>query len=130
MKKRSTEGGSPLEHNPFGALEGLTPEGRDPAPASEASRAPETPVRPVRRGRLDVRRERRAGGGGQVLVVSGPLLASLGETERKRLFKALKQACAAGGTCREDRIEIQGDTREKVLAALQAAGFQPVWSGG
>lgn len=129
MKRIVTSGGEGLANQPFAGLDiAGVPERSEtqavkmtPAPAKSEKR---------NRGRLDVRRERRGGGGGQVLVIEGQVLQHLGDLPRTALFKMLKQACAAGGSCSSDRIEIQGDNRDKVMALLLAEGFKPVWSGG
>jgi translation initiation factor 1 len=39
------------------------------------------------------------------------------------LARALKTLCGAGGTVRDDTIEIQGDHRTKIIDALKARGF-------
>jgi len=48
--------------------------------------------------------------------VSGDALEELG--------KALRQACGSGGTVKDGAVEIQGDHREKVQAALAKKGIQ------
>jgi translation initiation factor 1 len=40
------------------------------------------------------------------------------------LAKQLKTKCAAGGTAKDGRIELQGDHKKKVQAALESMGFQ------
>jgi translation initiation factor 1 len=39
------------------------------------------------------------------------------------LLKRLKSACGAGGTIDQGRIEVQGDQREKIAAALREIGY-------
>ena len=41
----------------------------------------------------------------------------------KELSQELKRACGAGGTVVEDRVEIQGDLRERVREALIKRGY-------
>ena len=41
----------------------------------------------------------------------------------KELSQELKRACGAGGTVVEDRVEIQGDLRERVREALDETGI-------
>jgi len=41
----------------------------------------------------------------------------------KELTTELKRACATGGKCIEDRIEIQGDHRERLRELLKAKGW-------
>ncbi len=73
-----------------------------------------------------VSRERR-GGGKMVTVVSGlnPKASDLAA-----MLKSFKRDLGAGGTVVEDRIELQGDHREKVLSALKALGYPAKISGG
>ena len=39
------------------------------------------------------------------------------------LAKTLKSRCAAGGTCKDGRIELQGDHKKKVKLVLEEMGF-------
>lgn len=41
----------------------------------------------------------------------------------KDLVKKLKTTCACGGTYKDNRIELQGEHREKVKKALREIGF-------
>ena len=40
------------------------------------------------------------------------------------LAKKLKNKCAAGGTAKDGKIELQGDHKKKVQAALESMGFK------
>lgn len=40
------------------------------------------------------------------------------------LSKTLKSRCAAGGTCKDGRIELQGDHKKKVKLVLEEMGFR------
>ncbi|MCQ2084632.1 MAG: stress response translation initiation inhibitor YciH [archaeon] len=40
------------------------------------------------------------------------------------LAKNLKSRCAAGGTCKDGRIELQGDHKKKVKLVLEEMGFR------
>jgi translation initiation factor 1 len=42
----------------------------------------------------------------------------------------LKRACGAGGAVRGDRIEIQGEHRERLVAELLKRGYDAKRSGG
>lgn len=46
------------------------------------------------------------------------------------LLKRLKQQCGAGGTFKDGELEIQGDHRERVAAALSAMGYKVKHVGG
>jgi translation initiation factor 1 len=75
---------------------------------------------------IRVRLDRRASGR-VVTVVSGlpgptPAVEALG--------RELRAACGAGGTARGDAIELQGDHRVKVEAALLARGLRFKRAGG
>lgn len=58
-------------------------------------------------------------GRGVTLVTGLPLAPDPLET----LGKSLRQACGTGGTTKDGVIEIQGDHRDKVVAALAKAGI-------
>ncbi len=66
-----------------------------------------------------VSRERRAGGK-IVTVIAGldPVASDLAG-----LLKRFKTLCAAGGTVADGCIEIQGDHRERLVAALREMGY-------
>jgi predicted translation initiation factor SUI1 len=55
---------------------------------------------------------------------------TLGEAELKELATKLKNLCGTGGTCKDGRIEIQGEHRDKIVAELTKMGFQVKRSGG
>ena len=74
-----------------------------------------------------VRRETAGRGGKTVTTISGLLLA---EPALRELAKQLKQRCATGGHLREGVIEIQGDHRDTVIAALPALGHRVKRAGG
>jgi translation initiation factor 1 len=46
------------------------------------------------------------------------------------LLKKLKQQCGAGGTIKDGELEIQGDHRERVAAALIGMGYKIKHVGG
>ena len=51
-------------------------------------------------------------------------------TELQSLARALKSACGVGGTVKRGELQLQGDQREKVEAALKARGLKSKRSGG
>lgn len=47
-----------------------------------------------------------------------------------KLLKQLKNKCGAGGTCKANTIEIQGDRRTQLLELLTKQGYKAKISGG
>ena len=131
-KKRIPTSGEPIVWiSPFAALKNVelpsvpnTHQGAENPALTHA--IPATPKK--NRGRVDIIRQTAHRGGKTVTVVTGFLGISLAETEQ--LAKKMQQACGAGGTVKEGRIEIQGDQRETVARILTHAGFRPVFAGG
>jgi translation initiation factor 1 len=80
------------------------------------------------RGRVDIIRSTAHRGGKTVTVITG--FVGIGQPEKERLARQMQQACGAGGTVKEGRIEIQGDQRETAARILSNAGFRPVLAGG
>jgi translation initiation factor 1 len=140
--KISTEGGTSLGQNPFGALSAA---GLPAAPgrgadllrpsASGVKRAqqdcaPTGLSRPAakNRGRVDIVRETGGRGGKTVTVAKN--FVGIGLPEKEALAKKMRAACGCGGTVKDGAIEIQGDQRETVARILTEAGFRPVFAGG
>jgi translation initiation factor 1 len=68
-----------------------------------------------------LRLEKKGRGGKSVTVVSGlPRNAAF----LSELAGALKRACGTGGTIADGEVEIQGDQRERLRAALQSRGMR------
>lgn len=74
------------------------------------------PDRIVARLRLETARRR----GKTVTVVEG---LPRNQGFLKDLAKELKKACGTGGTVSEDRVEIQGDQRDRLREVLRAKGW-------
>lgn len=72
--------------------------------------------RPPSDGIIRLRRETKGRKGKGVCLVTG---LDLPEEEIKALAKKLKALCGTGGTVKDGVIEIQGDHRETLLAALK-----------
>jgi translation initiation factor 1 len=87
---------------------------------------PEGPVGGGGKAGVRIRLERRASGRVMTVVVGLPGSAE----EAARLARELKKACSAGGTFKDGAMELQGDQRERVEAALAARGLKPKRAGG
>lgn len=72
-----------------------------------------------------VRREKR--NGKWVTVVSG---LDAQATDLPALAKQLRSKFAAGGSVRDDGVEVQGDHRDAVVALLKSMGYPAKPSGG
>ncbi|MEP6894905.1 MAG: stress response translation initiation inhibitor YciH [Chloroflexota bacterium] len=68
------------------------------------------------------------GRGGKTVTLVKKLVLS--EDDMKELAKKLKQVCGSGGTIKDDMIEIQGEHREKIAAALIKLGYKVKIAGG
>jgi len=99
----------------------------DPDPEPEPARADEAkyPSASSQTARIwrDSKRRR-----GKTVTVVGGLRHDPATLEA--LLKRLKQHCGAGGTLKDGEIEIQGDHRERVAAALAALGYKIKHVGG
>ncbi|HCR28730.1 MAG TPA: translation initiation factor [Opitutae bacterium] len=118
-----------LVSNPFGSLES---EGLPSAPANGRSNPEpaemQKPKKNKSRGRVDVIRQRSAGGGGWMTVAKN--FKGISEGEKKALKQSIQKRCGVGGSVKAGCIEIQGDKREDVKRVLESAGFQVVFAGG
>lgn len=74
-----------------------------------------------------IRRETKGRGGKTVTVI---LNLQLTAVDLKELAKSLKQACGSGGAVKDQTIEIQGDHRQQIAAALQKLGYKTKFVGG
>jgi translation initiation factor 1 len=68
------------------------------------------------------------GRGGKVVTLVKNL--HLSPDDHKGLTKHLKQTGGSGGTSKDGVIEIQGDHRETIAAALQHSGYKTKMAGG
>lgn len=59
---------------------------------------------------------------GKVMTIVEGLDA--GDIDLSGLAKTLKNRCAAGGTAKEGRIELQGEHRRKVQEVLEGMGYK------
>lgn len=124
MKKPRTQPNDqpPPRAQPFAALAGLA------VPAAPAAATPSPPRTAGPRRRLDVLRSTAHRGGKTVTVIKG--FAGVPAAEVAALARRLQKACGAGGTVKDQAIEIQGDHCATVMRLLAEAGFRPVRAGG
>ncbi|MBM4383831.1 MAG: stress response translation initiation inhibitor YciH [Deltaproteobacteria bacterium] len=87
----------------------------------------ESPRAPRGDGIVRVRRESQGRGGKTVTTIAG---VGASEDKLKELAGELKRLCGTGGTVKDWVIEIQGDHRDKIVAALQQRGHQVKLAGG
>lgn len=78
-------------------------------------------------GIVRLQRESKGRGGKGVTLITG---LPLDEPALKKLSKTLKQICGTGGTVKAGVIEIQGEQREKLKAALEQKGYTVKIAGG
>lgn len=87
----------------------------------------EKPSPPRGDGVVRVRREKQGRGGKTVTAIYGVAAA---EQELKALAGELKRLCGTGGAVKDGAIVIQGDHREKIVAALGQRGHVVKLAGG
>lgn len=78
-------------------------------------------ARPAGDGVVRVARESKGRGGKVVTLVTGLALDDAG---LRALLSELKRQCGGGGTLKDGVIEVQGDHRDLVLAALGKHGIK------
>jgi len=78
-------------------------------------------------GVVRISRETKGRRGKAVTVVTGAPVAG---TDLADLARQLKNLCGAGGTVRDGAIEIQGDHRDRIVAALAGRGWTVKKAGG
>jgi len=71
--------------------------------------------------------ERKGRAGGSVSLITG---LALDYEALKTLAADLKRRCGTGGTVKDGVIEIQGDQRDKLVAALIEKGYKAKKAGG
>lgn len=76
--------------------------------------------------RIRIRLDRRASNRVVTLLTGLPG----GAVEIAALAKALRSACGSGGAVKDGTVELQGDHRDKVEAALRARGLRFKRAGG
>ena len=102
--------------------------GRAPsAPSASRPIAPGAGHRPPADGVVRITRDRGNRGGKIVTVIHG--LRARGSA-LDALAAELKRLCGAGGTVKDDVVEIQGDHRERIAEKLRALGHTVKLAGG
>jgi translation initiation factor 1 len=86
-----------------------------------------TPDRPAAQQNLRIQATRSGRKGKTVTVITG---FQANTQTLEALLKQLKAQCGAGGTLKENEIEIQGDHRQKLLETLTKLGYKAKLSGG
>jgi translation initiation factor 1 len=86
----------------------------------------DTSVRPSQQ-KATVQLDRKGRGGKSVTVIEG---LQMPQREREALLKQLKAKLGTGGTVRDTCLEIQGDHRDALMAALEKLGYPTKRSGG
>ena len=77
--------------------------------------------------KIRVGREVAGRGGKGVTVITG---LPLSPDALEQLAGNLKRSCGAGGAVRGDRIEIQGEHRDRVITELGKLGYEAKRAGG
>ena len=99
----------------------------DPDPEPEPTQAGPPAYPSAAKQTAKIALDRKGRGGKTVTVVSG---LRHDPATLEALLKRLKQQCGAGGALQDGAIEIQGDHRERVAAALAAMGYGVKRTGG
>lgn len=110
---------SPLQ-SPFAAL---SSEGLAEGPAEVDK--PTHPVKPKKKHRVVLRREKSQRGGKTVVVVS-QLPTHLSPPELENLCKDARKGLGCGGSVQGREIELQGDQADRVRAYFQKLGYDTV----
>lgn len=86
-----------------------------------------TPDLPANQQNLRVEASRSGRKGKTVTIIRGFQMNAAGMTD---LLKQLKALCGAGGTAKDDTLEIQGDHKQKIVEHLIKLGYKAKGSGG
>lgn len=108
-----------LKHNPFADLHLENfPEGQPQAPAP-----PISPSKPLKPGRVVLRRETARRGGKTVIVVDD-FAPQITLDLIEDLMKRLRKTCGCGAVTRGRTIEVQGDQPDRIRLFLEKEGFR------
>lgn len=98
--------------------------------STETGRIPEEKVKPQRPagdGIVRIQRQTKGRKGKGVCIVTG---LDMEDAQLKLLAAKLKKVCGCGGSIKDGTIEIQGDKREVIKAALEKEGHTVKLAGG
>ncbi len=93
----------------------------NPSFSFEPEKNPEQQLLEPAKQRLIVRIDRKQRGGKEVTLIEG---FQGPDSALQALGKLLKTQCGTGGSAKDGEILVQGDVRDKVVAALLKAGYQ------
>lgn len=85
------------------------------------------PQRPKGDGVVRIQRQTKGRKGKGVCIVTG---LELDDAQLKLLAAELKKVCGCGGSVKDGNIEIQGDKRDVIKAALEKKGHTVKLAGG
>lgn len=85
------------------------------------------PQRPTGDGVVRIQRQTKGRKGKGVCIVTG---LDLDDAQLKLLAADLKKVCGCGGSVKDGNIEIQGDKRDVIKAALEKKGHTVKLAGG
>lgn len=125
MKKIPTDGKTSAVasiNNAFDALHIADLPQHTDVPAKRKS-ADSKPNQAEKLGRVHMNIEKSGRSGKTVTVLFGPGINALTQERREDLLSSLKRKFAAGGAIEGDKIEIQGDVRDRAKLFLQMLGF-------
>lgn len=124
-KKISTDGKSSSVPSINDAFGGLHIENLPQAEVSQGRRSTNSkPSVPAKLGKVHLRIEKSGRHGKTVTIVEGPGITALSTDQRADLLKSLKQKFACGGSEVDEKLELQGDDRERVRFFLTLLGYQ------
>ncbi|MFA0084707.1 translation initiation factor Sui1 [Vibrio sp. 10N.286.49.C2] len=98
--------------------------------STETGRIKEDKPEPQREkgdGIVRIQKQTKGRKGKGVSVITG---LDLDDAPMKLLAAELKKVCGCGGSVKDGTIEIQGDARDKIKAALEKKGYTVKLSGG
>ncbi|NOH30596.1 stress response translation initiation inhibitor YciH [Vibrio mediterranei] len=85
------------------------------------------PERPKGDGIVRIQKQTKGRKGKGVSIVTG---LDLEDAALKLIAAELKKVCGCGGSVKDGNIEIQGDARDKIKAALENKGYTVKLAGG